>query len=89
MAADKTIDELDAGSALDGSEVLPAVQDGDTIKLTSQDIADLAVAVTATVYVHDGSAYQVTGGRIFIGPEDPASDGFTLVDGDQWEDTSA
>jgi len=27
--------------------------------------------------------------RIFIGPNDPAGQGFTLGDGDQWEDTSA
>lgn len=38
------------------------------------------------VWVHDGSAYVVTGGRVFVGPEDPAADGHTLVDGDQWID---
>ena len=29
------------------------------------------------------------GARIFIGPDDPATAGFTLFDGDQWKDTSA
>lgn len=48
-------------------------------------------------YVTDGDGgYDLVGGpyldrsaRIFIGPDDPATAGFTLVDGDQWKDTSA
>jgi hypothetical protein len=42
----------------------------------------------ATVYTHNGSTYALAGGRIFIGPEDPASDGYTLAAGDQWLDNS-
>lgn len=38
----------------------------------------------AQVFTHSGGAYTVTGGRIFIGAEDPAADGFTPDDGDIW-----
>ncbi len=48
-----------------------------------------ALDAKATVYTWDGDSYEVTGGRVFIGPNDPSSEGFTLTDGDQWEDTDA
>lgn len=35
------ISELDAAAALDGTEEIPIVQDGETVKTTAQDIADL------------------------------------------------
>jgi proline racemase len=41
------------------------------------------------VYVHDGSAYVLARGRVFVGPEDPTADGFTMADGDIWEDTTS
>jgi hypothetical protein len=53
------------------------------------EIAGAGGSGSAAVYFHDGSSYQLTGGRIFIGDEDPADDGFTPADGDLWEDTSA
>jgi hypothetical protein len=36
------ISELTSGTTLDGTEVLPIVQDGATVKITTQDVADLA-----------------------------------------------
>lgn len=39
--ADVKISELDAAAALDGTELVPIVQDGVTVKATAQDIADL------------------------------------------------
>lgn len=35
------ISELDPAAALDGTEEIPIVQDGETVKTTAQDIADL------------------------------------------------
>lgn len=44
---------------------------------------------TVPVYIWDGvSDYALGTGRIFIGPNDPAGEGFTVADGDIWEDTS-
>jgi len=40
--ANVTISQLNSGSALSGSEVLPIVQAGSTVKTTVQDIANLA-----------------------------------------------
>jgi hypothetical protein len=40
--ADSKISDLTAASALDGSELVPIVQGGSTVKATAQDIADLA-----------------------------------------------
>lgn len=45
-------------------------------------------ATYARVYVHNGTNYVIAGGRIFAGPEDPTADGFTMVDGDFWDDPS-
>jgi len=39
--AEVKISELTAGSTLDGTEVVPIVQGGATVKVTTQDIADL------------------------------------------------
>lgn len=51
---------------------------------------DWIVTGDGFAYVHDGADYVPTFGcRTFIGPDDPAGDGFTLADGDQWKDTSA
>lgn len=36
------ISELPAGTTLDGTEIIPAVQDGDTVGVTAQEIANLA-----------------------------------------------
>lgn len=40
--ADVKISQLTGAGALDGTEVLPGVQSGATVKITAQDIADLA-----------------------------------------------
>jgi hypothetical protein len=42
--ADKKISELTAAAALAGTEAVPIVQGGETVKTTAQDIADLAAA---------------------------------------------
>lgn len=49
--ADKTISELSAASALTGTELVPVVQGGATLRTTAQDIADLAGAQAGVVYV--------------------------------------
>lgn len=40
--ANKKFSELPAGSPLTGSEIIPMVQDGETVITTAQEIADLA-----------------------------------------------
>lgn len=41
------------------------------------------------VWFYDGGDYiEKPAARIFVGPIDPVSEGFTLADGDIWEDTS-
>lgn len=46
-------------------------------------------ATSVPVYIWDGiSDYELSTGRIFIGPNDPAGEGFTVADGDIWEQTS-
>lgn len=45
---------------------------------------------TSRVWFYDGSEYvEKPNARIFVGSEDPSSQGFSLADGDIWEDTSA
>jgi len=44
--AEIKISELTSGSALDGTEVVPIVQSGATVKVTTQDIADLGGGLT-------------------------------------------
>lgn len=39
--AEVKISQLSSGTTLDGTEVVPIVQDGATVKVTTQDIADL------------------------------------------------
>ena len=46
--SDKKISELSQSAALTGSEIVPIVQDGDTVQTTAQDIADLAAATEPT-----------------------------------------
>lgn len=44
---------------------------------------------TSRVWFFDGSDYvEKPNARIFVGSVDPASEGFTVIDGDIWEDTS-
>jgi hypothetical protein len=40
--ANKKISQLTAAAALTGTELLPIVQDGETVQTTAQDVADLA-----------------------------------------------
>lgn len=49
--ANITITELNSGASLTGSEVLPIVQSGSTVKTTVQDIANLAGGASYTSYV--------------------------------------
>lgn len=42
MPENKKISQLDAASALDGTEIVPVTQNGTTVKTTAQDIADLS-----------------------------------------------
>ncbi len=44
------ISELDAAAALDGTEEIPGVQGGETVKMTAQDIADLGGGGSYLVY---------------------------------------
>lgn len=50
--------------------------------------AKLFPAMLQKVYTHSGGAYVAATGRLFIGSEDPEDDGFTLVAGDIWIDTT-
>lgn len=50
---------------------------------------------TFTYFTDGDGGYDIVGGpyvtgaaRIFIGPDDPDTAGFTMADGDQWEDTT-
>ena len=44
---------------------------------------------TSRVWFYEGSDYvEKPNARIFVGSVDPATEGFTLVNGDIWEDTS-
>lgn len=90
------ISGLPAAGSIAEDAVFP-LSDGDTTykatkaQLRTQlgvDAAQATAESAAAVYVHDGDGYVLTGGRIFVGPEDPDDDGFTLVDGDQWLDPS-
>lgn len=49
--ADVKISELPAAAVLDGAEVLPLVQNGETVQATAQDIADLAAGGSAPVVI--------------------------------------
>jgi hypothetical protein len=49
--ANKKISQLTVASALTGTEVLPVVQSGQTVKTTTQEIADLASGLSGTNYV--------------------------------------
>ena len=44
---------------------------------------------TSSVWFYEGSDYvEKPNARIFVGSVDPATEGFTLANGDIWEDTS-
>ncbi|MCA9344560.1 hypothetical protein KC946_01870 [Candidatus Saccharibacteria bacterium] len=44
---------------------------------------------TSRVWFYDGADYiEKPAARIFIGDTDPSTEGFTLVDGDIWENTA-
>ena len=44
---------------------------------------------TSRVWFYEGSDYvEKPNARIFVGSVDPATEGFTLANGDIWEDTS-
>jgi hypothetical protein len=49
--ANVKISELTSASTLTGTEIIPLVQSGSTVKTTAQDIADLASGVSYTSYV--------------------------------------
>lgn len=73
MAKEK-ISELTAAAVLDGTELVPVVQDGETVRTTTQDIADLgggggaveakitdftANGASGTVYTNEGGAFVI------------------------------
>lgn len=59
--ANVTISQLSSGSALTGSEVLPMVQAGSTVKTTVQDIANLAGGGSQSIeIVADGTVVSQT-----------------------------
>ena len=58
--ADKKISELTEASPLDGTEDLPLVQAGTTVRTSTQDIADLAIK-TATVSVSSAEILALNG----------------------------
>lgn len=82
--ADTKISALSAASTLAGTEPLPVVQGGATVKATVTQV----LAKAAKVYTHAAGSYSLAGGRIFVGSEDPSADGFTPTDGDIWYDPS-
>ena len=55
--ADVKISQLTGASALDGTEVLPGVQNGATVGITAQDIANLA----------SGGGYTIVTGTLSAG----------------------
>ncbi len=58
--------------------------------ITTLNGVRLEEAGKSKVYFFDGSNYvQKEDARIFIGSVDPSTEGFTLEDGDIWEDTSS
>jgi len=70
--AEIKISELTSGSALSGTEVVPIVQSGATVKVTTQDIADLGggggTNPTSTyIPYNDGGAF-VDSGFSYTGP---------------------
>jgi hypothetical protein len=46
----------------------------------------IAAAGAKMVYVHNGTTYVLSTGREFNGPEDPVADGFTMSNGDIWNE---
>lgn len=62
----------------------PSASDDDTSIATTGFVKDVA----QQVYVHSAGSYALTGGRLFIGTEDPVADGFTMATGDEWVDTT-
>ena len=49
--ADKKISQLTEASTLDGTELIPVVQSGSTVKTTAQDIANLASGLSPTISI--------------------------------------
>ena len=45
------ISELSDSSTLDGTELIPVVQSGSTVKTTAQDIANLASGLSPTISI--------------------------------------
>lgn len=56
----------------------------------NHDSAYTAKTEGIVVYLWNGSDYvKVTSTpRVFVGPNDPSTEGFTMANGDQWEQTS-
>lgn len=75
-----------ASPALTGNPTAPtpSASDDDTSIATTAHVKDVA----EQVFVHSGGSYGLTGGRLFIGTEDPEDDGYTLAVGDLWVDTT-
>ena len=79
--ADLKISELPAAAALTGTELVPAVQGGDTVRTTAQAIADLAAG---------GAAPKIAYARILADGSIPIGVGIascTILFGGQYEIT--
>ena len=63
MADDKKISELTTSGALDGTELVAVVQDGVTLKTTSQGIADLAAGGIPIPSNNSGDNVSITTGN--------------------------
>lgn len=68
--AEIKISELTSGSTLDGTEVVPIVQSGATVKVTTQDIADLGGGANPTsgVIPYNSGGALADSGFTYSGP---------------------
>lgn len=72
MAKEK-ISELDAAAALDGTELVPVVQDGETVKATTQGIANVP-RISYTTAQRD--ALTPANGQIIYNTDDDEFQGY-------------
>ncbi len=94
-AASQALVTLNDGDVVDLR--ITSSSDGDVINVKHMSLTltretGVAGLNGVDVYVYDPGAatpgyFIAQDARIFIGPIDPVSEGFTLIDGDQWEQT--
>ena len=93
--ADEKLSEMDAADTpLDPADSIYVVQGGTESRrgsvadviiaaITEENVAGVGAVIS---YGHLGGTYSLSMARMFVGPEDPVADGFTVVDGEQWID---